>query len=379
MTVTYRSIEKNRKLKERKKKGKGTEGVFEAGAGFPQEKPRPARAFNPWTQIPAGNGTRQINPLSRYLIRPFFPRPRPAIRIYPPVRRLPCPTLPSVRWFTVYGGKFNDALVDLSQSLSLDPPLPLSSVSRRDFDRGKRKKGLHDTSSREKRLSTIFVSLPDESKRRESKRERLFLTRVLRMHSFSGNGVRISRGERKRGRVGTCPAWTISRGKSGKTSGTGTSRHGGVASPEKSYRICMPKEVVWLHIYIYIYIYIYMRTCPQSEEKGWFLSFSSSCSQNHDSKSRPSLLRRSRIKLPRTRTGINFALERARVEIPNHWRELRSGSVFGNGAVDRRGGAIIPPWTSPVSVFIKLETLCPPRLESRFCAGSTRSILRVGQ
>lgn len=128
-----------------------------------------------------------------------------------------------------------------------------------------------------------------------------------------------------------------------------------------------------------IYIYIYMRTCPQSEEKGWFLSFSSSCSQNHDSKSRPSLLRRSRIKLPRTRTGINFALERARVEIPNHWRELRSGSVFGNGAVDRRGGAIIPPWTSPVSVFIKLETLCPPRLESRFCAGSTRSILRVGQ
>lgn len=108
-----------------------------------------------------------------------------------------------------------------------------------------------------------------------------------------------------------------------------------------------------------IYIYIYMRTCPQSEEKGWFLSFSSSCSQNHDSKSRPSLLRRSRIKLPRTRTGINFALERARVEIPNHWRELRSGSVFGNGAVDRRGGAIIPPWTSPVSVFIKLETLCP--------------------
>lgn len=141
MTVTYRSIEKNRKLKERKKKGKGTEGVFEAGAGFPQEKPRPARAFNPWTQIPAGNGTRQINPLSRYLIRPFFPRPRPAIRIYPPVRRLPCPTLPSVRWFTVYGGKFNDALVDLSQSLSLDPPLPLSSVSRRDFDRGKRKKG----------------------------------------------------------------------------------------------------------------------------------------------------------------------------------------------------------------------------------------------
>lgn len=256
MTVTYRSIEKNRKLKERKKKGKGTEGVFEAGAGFPQEKPRPARAFNPWTQIPAGNGTRQINPLSRYLIRPFFPRPRPAIRIYPPVRRLPCPTLPSVRWFTVYGGKFNDALVDLSQSLSLDPPLPLSSVSRRDFDRGKRKKGLHDTSSREKRLSTIFVSLPDESKRRESKRERLFLTRVLRMHSFSGNGVRISRGERKRGRVGTCPAWTISRGKSGKTSGTGTSRHGGVASPEKSYRICMPKEVVWLHIYIYIYAHL---------------------------------------------------------------------------------------------------------------------------
>lgn len=138
---------------------------------------------------------------------------------------------------------------------------------------GEHPRSLEKKSERERphpTFSTIFVSLLEvgkwfeERKRRGRGRKRLFLTRVLRVLFFRKWGPELNF-KREREREGrsvdrrgfrTCPAWTISRGKSGKTSGTGTSRHGGVASPEKSYRIRMPKEVVWLSVYICMYIYI---------------------------------------------------------------------------------------------------------------------------
>lgn len=61
--------------------------------------------------------------------------PCPTLRI-PLAARNRTESLPSVldelhRWFTVYGGKFNDALVDLSQSLpSRLTPLPVPPISR---------------------------------------------------------------------------------------------------------------------------------------------------------------------------------------------------------------------------------------------------------
>lgn len=94
----------------------------------------------------------------------------------------------------------------------------------------------------------------------------------------------------------------------------------------------MPKEVVWLSVYICMYIYIRSpvpRARREEREKVGSSLFHrlprKITTRNLDL---PSLPRRSRIKLPGTRTGINFVAERARVEIRapllNHSRKLRS-------------------------------------------------------
>lgn len=73
----------------------------------------------------------------------------------------------------------------------------------------------------------------------------------------------------------------------------------------------MPKEVVWLPVYIYIY----MRSCPRSETVGGEKKVGSSLFHPLPRKITTRNLDVPRIKLARTRTGINFAAERARVEI----------------------------------------------------------------
>lgn len=70
----------------------------------------------------------------------------------------------------------------------------------------------------------------------------------------------------------------------------------------------MPKEVVWLPVYIY------MRSCPRSETVGE-KKVGSSLFHPLPRKITTRNLDVPRIKLARTRTGINFAAERARVEI----------------------------------------------------------------
>lgn len=156
--------------------------------------------------------------------------------------------------------------------------------------------------------------------------------------------------------------------------------------------VCRRKSSGSLYIYVCIYTYAHL-----SPERGGrrgkrlvpLFSIVFLAKSRLEISTFPPFPRRSRIKLPGTRTGINFAAERARVEIRapllNHSRKLRSERFrTKRGRFDYRregGGAIIPPWTWPVSVFIKLETLCPqagiagsvPEVHARYCESANKS------
>lgn len=215
---------------------------------------------------------------------------------------------------------------------------------------GEHPRSLEKKSERERphpTFSTIFVSLLEvgkwfeERKRRGRGRKRLFLTRVLRVLFFRKWGPELNfkrERERERGVLSIGEGFErVPLGRSAVEKAEKLAEPGQADTAGSRLRrnligyVCRRKSSGSLYIYVCIYTYAHL-----SPERGGrrgkrlvpLFSIVFLAKSRLEISTFPPFPRRSRIKLPGTRTGINFVAERARVEIRapllNHSRKLRS-------------------------------------------------------